>query len=85
MLTSRGFMSAGIVGLLANLLLLIGDVATSDSRAPVVAAAVAVGYVLLVVWFVAIGVHLLGGRRSRSPQTIARTHRKPRGGRLRSG
>lgn len=56
MLSSPDSTSSGIVGLVANVLLLIGDFATSESRAPVVAAAVTVGYVLLMVWFVAIGV-----------------------------
>ncbi|MGE5155966.1 MAG: hypothetical protein ACM3JP_00535 [Betaproteobacteria bacterium] len=62
MLTGGGTTSLGILGLLANVLLLIGDFATSDSRVPV-AAAVGVGYVLLMVWFIAIGVHQLIGRR----------------------
>ena len=40
-------------------MLLIGDFATSDSCASVVALAVTVDHALLVVWFVAIGFRLL--------------------------
>jgi hypothetical protein len=65
MMTSRGSTLVGIVGLFANVLLLIGDFATSDSRGPLVAATVALGYVLLVVWFTAIGADLLFRRRFR--------------------
>ena len=63
MLKSRAFKSLGYLGILANVLLLVGDFATGGSRAPVVAAVVGAGYVLLVVWFVWIVARLLGRRR----------------------
>jgi hypothetical protein len=62
MLTGRAAVFLGILGILANVLLLVADFATSDSRVAAVAAVVGVGYILLVAWFVAIGVHLLRGR-----------------------
>jgi hypothetical protein len=61
-LTGRGSVFLGIAGVLANVLLLVADFATSDPPVAAVAAAVGVGYILLVAWFIAIGVHLLGGR-----------------------
>lgn len=68
-LTGRGSVYLGIVGLLANVLLLVADFATSDSDSATVAAAVGVGYVLLVAWFIAIGVHLLGDRAAIVPSS----------------
>jgi len=47
------------IGLLANALLLIGDFATGTSAKPFVAAVVAIGYLMLVVWFALIAVILL--------------------------
>jgi hypothetical protein len=61
MLTTRGLTSLGIIGLLANGLLLVGDFTTADSRTPI-AFAVAIGYGLLVIWYAAIGVRLLASR-----------------------
>jgi hypothetical protein len=43
----------------ANALLLIGDFATGTSAMPFVAAVVAIGYLMLVVWFALIAVKLL--------------------------
>jgi hypothetical protein len=68
MLKNRVFRPLAYLGILANVLLLIGDVATGTSRAPVVAALVGLGYLLLMVWFLAIGAWLLGwGRRGGRP------------------
>ena len=51
MLKSRAFKPLASLGLLANVLLLGGDLATGGSRAPFTAALVGVGYVLLIAWF----------------------------------
>jgi hypothetical protein len=50
----------GYLGMCANGLLLVGDFATGDARAPLVAAIMAIGYVLLIAWFALVGVRLLG-------------------------
>jgi hypothetical protein len=63
MLESRAFKPLAYPGILANALLLAGDLATGGSRAPVVAALVGVGYVLLTAWFLLIGARLLGWGR----------------------
>jgi len=63
MLKSRAFKSLGYLGILANVLLLVGDFATGGSSAPVVAAVVGAGYILLLVWYVWIVARLLGWRR----------------------
>jgi hypothetical protein len=47
----RPFRPLGYLGAVANLLLLVGDFATTGARAVLVASLVAVGYVLLVIWF----------------------------------
>ena len=60
MLKSRAFKPLASLGLLANVLLLGGDLATGGSRAPFTAALVGVGYVLLIAWFLWIGARLLG-------------------------
>ena len=60
MLTNPGFRRLGYLGIVSNALLLTGDFATGGSRAPVVAALVGVGYVLLIAWFALIAVRLLG-------------------------
>lgn len=62
---SRALVPLAYLGILANALLLAGDLSTGGSRAPVVAAIVAVGYILLIAWFFLIGARLLGGRRPR--------------------
>ena len=57
------FRPLGLLGLAANLLLLVGDFATRDARALLVAGLVGVGYVLLIAWFVWIAAKLLTGWR----------------------
>lgn len=56
-LTSR---RGGRRGIGAGAFLLVADFATGTSLAPLVAALVGVGYVLLVAWFLLIGARLLG-------------------------
>jgi hypothetical protein len=51
MLRTPGFRTAGYLGIAANVALLVGDFGTTGSPMPVVAVALAVGYVLLLVWF----------------------------------
>jgi uncharacterized membrane protein len=58
MLRTPGFKKAAYLGIPANGLLLVGDFATTGSRTPVVALALAAGYVLLLAWFVCIAVSL---------------------------
>jgi hypothetical protein len=65
MLTKHSFKPLAYLGILANMLLLVGDLATRGSRMPVVAALAAIGYVLLIAWFFLIGMWLLGWLRSR--------------------
>ncbi len=65
MLASRTWKPLAYIGILANLFLLTGDFATTGSRVPVVAALVGVGYVLLIAWFLMIGMSLLELGRSR--------------------
>jgi hypothetical protein len=55
------------LGLVANALLLVGDFATGTSAKPLIAAVVAIGYVMLVFWFALIAVKLL--RLSTEPAT----------------
>ncbi len=55
MLRNPGFKTAAYLGIAANGLLLVGDFGTG-SRMPVVAVGVAVGYLLLLGWFVVITV-----------------------------
>jgi hypothetical protein len=59
MFRNATFKPIAYTGLLANGLLFVGDLATGGPYAPVVAGLVAVGYVLLAVWFLLIGVRLL--------------------------
>lgn len=58
--------SLAYLGISANALLLVGDVATGDSSAPLVAALVAVGYVLLLAWFALVGLRLFRWPNQRS-------------------
>jgi hypothetical protein len=51
MLHTPGFKTAGYLGIAANAALLVGDFGTTGSPMPVVAVALAVGYVLLLAWF----------------------------------
>ncbi|MEW6184025.1 MAG: hypothetical protein AB1500_12775, partial [Bacillota bacterium] len=66
MLKSAGFRRLGYAGLPANALLLAGDLATGASRAPLVAVLIGTGYLLLLAWFLLVGMRLLrlgsGGR-----------------------
>ena len=55
------------LGALANALLLVGDFATGTSAKPVNAAILAVGYVLLTVWFAVVGVKMLRSKPARGP------------------
>ncbi|MGW9630999.1 hypothetical protein ACWGST_09870 [Agromyces sp. NPDC055520] len=59
MLGSRQWRPVGVVGLAANLLLLTGDFATLGTRMPLIAGIIAVGYVLLLAWFLWMAVRLL--------------------------
>jgi len=54
----RAWLLAGL-GIVANGMLLIGDFATGDSPVPFIAVLLAVGYVLLIAWFVLLGARLL--------------------------
>jgi hypothetical protein len=51
LIANRTFRPLGYLGAVANLLLLIGDFATSGASSALVASLVAVGYVLLAIWF----------------------------------
>jgi hypothetical protein len=51
MFRTPGFKAAAGLGILANGLLLVGDFGTTGSSMPVIAVAVAAGYVLLLAWF----------------------------------
>ncbi len=66
MLKSPGFKVLAWLGVVANALLLFADFATGTSPVPVVAGAVGIGYLLLVAWFV-----LLGVRQLRRTRTVA--------------
>jgi len=59
LLGDRTFRPLGYLGAVANLLLLAGDFATSGAGSPLVASLIAVGYVMLLVWFVWIAVWFL--------------------------
>jgi hypothetical protein len=60
MLKSADFRRLGYAGLLANALPFVGDLATGTSRALLVAVPVGVGYILLLAWFLLVGLRLLG-------------------------
>ncbi len=59
MLADRRFKPLGYLGIVANGLLFAGDLLTTGSPAPGVAAVLASGYVLLIAWFALIAVRLL--------------------------
>lgn len=63
MLRDRDLRRLGILGVVGNALLFVGDLGTGDSRQPLVAVVVAVGYLLLLAWFALIAVRLLGSSR----------------------
>ena len=73
MLNSRDSKLLACLGILANLLLLVGDFGTGGFRGPVVASFVGVGYVLLVAWFVLLGRRLLGLPSSTDAQLAGHT------------
>ncbi len=58
MLRSSDFKLLGYAGLVANALLLAGDLATGTSSIPLVAVLVAVGYLMLLPWFILVGLRL---------------------------
>jgi hypothetical protein len=67
-------------GLVANALLLAGDFATGTSARPFIAAVIAVGYLMLILWFALVGVRLLrfstepgSSRQSRLSAPVARS------------
>ncbi len=59
MFGDHSFRPLAYLGVVANVLLLFGDFATSGVQTLVVAALVAIGYVLLIVWFGLIAARLL--------------------------
>jgi hypothetical protein len=54
MLRAEGFKVSGWLGIIANSLLLVSDFGTTGSPAPLLAAAAAAGYLLLLAWYVSI-------------------------------
>ncbi len=68
MLRNR-FKALAYLGIFANVLLLAGDFATGGSPAPVVAGVVALGYMMLIAWFLLIGAGML---RSALSGTLSR-------------
>jgi hypothetical protein len=60
---SRASKRPACLGILANALLLAGDLATAAFRGLFVAALVGIGYALLIAWFLWIGARLLGWGR----------------------
>ena len=71
MLGSRQWRLIGLVGLAANLLLLVGDVVTIGTRMPLIAGILAVGYALLFVWFVWMATTLLQTKPGPAPPPSA--------------
>jgi len=67
MLRDRDLRRLGILGVVANALLFVGDLGTGDSTQAMVAVVVAVGYFLLLAWFALIAVRLLGSSRRAPP------------------
>jgi hypothetical protein len=56
MLRSNTFSNAtAYVGILASVLLLVGDVSVSIARSSIIAILIAIGYVLLIIWFFLVG------------------------------
>lgn len=66
MLTSHTFRNLGYLAFVANVALLIGDLATNGTTTPPVAALIAVGYLLLVTWLTLLGVRMLVSTAIRS-------------------
>jgi hypothetical protein len=67
MLLDRDLRRLGILGVVGNAILFVGDLGTGDSTQPLVAVVVAVGYLLLLAWFALIAVRLLGSSRRAPP------------------
>jgi hypothetical protein len=67
MLGSDRFRLLAYLGIAANGLLLAGDFATSGARAPLVAVGIAVGYVLLIAWFLWIAARMFDRKHSSRP------------------
>src|SRR6266511_1277169 len=67
MLRDRDLRRLGMLGVVANAILFVGDLGTGDSTQPLVAVVVAVGYLLLLAWFALIAVRLLGSSRRAPP------------------
>ncbi len=63
-MSGRSGRTLAIFGLVANVLLLVGDFATGTSAKPFIAAVMAIGYLILVVWFALIAAKLLGSRQN---------------------
>lgn len=63
------------LGVLANALLLVGDFATGTSPKPPIAALLALGYILLTIWFAAVAVKLLRSSAGRAGPTETSTPR----------
>jgi hypothetical protein len=72
MLRDRDLRRPGILGVVANALLIVGDLGTSDSTQPLVADVLAVGHLLLLAWFALTAVRLLGWSRRASSGCSAR-------------
>jgi hypothetical protein len=66
MLRDAELRDVGILGVFADALLFVGDLGTGDSTRPLITIVVAVGYLLLLAWFVLVALRLLGSSR-RSP------------------
>jgi hypothetical protein len=63
MLRDAELRGLGVLGVVANALLFVGDLGTGSSTQPVVAVVVAVGYLLLLGWFALVAVRLLAPSR----------------------
>jgi hypothetical protein len=71
MLRSDTFSNAtAYVGILASVLLLVGDVSVSIARSSTIAILVAIGYVLLIVWFFLVGRRLFQLGRGVSKEEV---------------
>jgi hypothetical protein len=59
MLFNAAWLALGSLGLVANLLLLLGDFATGERRSPITAVLVAIGYLAMIGWLFWIGIRML--------------------------
>jgi hypothetical protein len=69
MLRDAELRGLGILGVVANALLFVGDLDTGSSTQPVIAVVVAVGYLLLLAWFALVAVRLLASSRRAPPES----------------